>query len=85
MSHAVRNLPPINVVFLYMERRTPVNIWLAEQVHVRIHGIIDGFDEFMNVVLSDACEIEANSENKRDLGSIMLKGDCITLISSINP
>lgn len=85
MSHAVRNLPPINVVFLYMERRTSVNIWLAEQVDVRIQGIIDGFDEFMNVVLSEACEIDMNSGKKRELGSIMLKGDCITLISSLEP
>ncbi|VEU19357.1 DEKNAAC100475 [Brettanomyces naardenensis] len=77
-------VPPINQIFKYLQQQSKVTIWLYEQVGFRVTGIIKGFDEFMNVVVDDAVEISTSSPSKhRDLGRILLKGDNITLISSI--
>ena len=39
-----------------------------------------GFDEFMNVVLVDAEEIDAKTGGRTKLGRTLLKGENITLI-----
>ena len=77
-------LPPINLIFKYLQQQSVVTIWLYEQTHLRIQGRIRGFDEFMNIVLDDAVEISTNSTAKENLGTILLKGDNITLISSLD-
>lgn len=42
-----------------------------------------GFDEYMNVVLDDAEEYHVKTKNRRKVGRILLKGDNITLIQSV--
>ncbi|CAD6897791.1 unnamed protein product [Tilletia controversa] len=72
---------PINIIFKYLQNQTRVSLWLYDNVDFRIEGKISGFDEFMNVVLSEAEEVWAKQETpRRDLGRIMLKGDTITMI-----
>ncbi|CAD6891985.1 unnamed protein product [Tilletia laevis] len=72
---------PINIIFKYLQNQTRVSLWLYDNVDFRIEGKISGFDEFMNVVLSEAEEVWAKQETPRqDLGRIMLKGDTITMI-----
>lgn len=65
----------------------PVKVWLYEQTASRIEGKIKGFDEFMNLVIDDAVSVEQNEdpENapRRNLGRILLKGDCISCIQSL--
>lgn len=43
-----------------------------------------GFDEFMNIVVDEAVEISTKDGSKEQLGRILLKGDNITLISSLD-
>lgn len=43
---------------------------------------VQGFDEYMNVVLDDAIEISQKTKVRKALGRILLKGDNITLIMS---
>ncbi|KAL0073149.1 small nuclear ribonucleoprotein E [Phycomyces blakesleeanus] len=43
-----------------------------------------GFDEFMNLVLDDAEEVMTKEKTRRSVGRVMLKGDNITLIQSVN-
>lgn len=75
-------VPPINQIFKYLQQQSRVTIWLYEQVNVRLTGVLKGFDEFMNVVLDDAVEIsQGKSAKQRKLGTVLLKGDNITLIS----
>ncbi|KAF8003403.1 small nuclear ribonucleoprotein E snRNP-E [Metschnikowia aff. pulcherrima] len=77
-------LPPINLIFKYLQQQSLVTIWLYEQTQLRIQGKIRGFDEFMNVVVDEAVEISTSSGSKEELGRILLKGDNITLISSLD-
>lgn len=86
---------PITVIFRYLQQGTRVSLWLYDDVETRIEGKIVGFDEFMNVVVSEAEEVVTDkvkntksgksldgreAGDRRDLGRILLKGDNITLI-----
>lgn len=72
-------------------QQTRIQIWLYEQTNTRIEGIIrvlfclillllQGFDEYMNIVLDNACELDIKKNTRKDLGLIMLKGDNVSLI-----
>ena len=43
-------LPPINFIFKLLQQHSTVQIWLYEQLGIRIEGKIRGFDEFMTLV-----------------------------------
>ncbi|KAK2776907.1 LSM domain-containing protein [Colletotrichum kahawae] len=80
-------LPPINFIFRLLQQHTTVQIWLYEQLSIRIEGKIRGFDEFMNLVIDDAVEVKQVTktnpeESRRPLGQILLKGDNVSLIQS---
>jgi len=45
-----------------------------------IEGQIIGFDEYMNMTLDDAAEVDTKTGKKVDVGRILLKGDAITLL-----
>ncbi|KAI5697304.1 probable small nuclear ribonucleoprotein E [Diaphorina citri] len=76
---------PINLIFRFLQNRSRVQIWLYENVNLRIEGHILGFDEYMNIVLESAEEYNIKSKTRKALGTIMLKGDNITLIQNLNP
>lgn len=77
-------LPPINLIFKYLQQQCEVTIWLFEQNDLRIQGKIRGFDEFMNIVVDDAVEVLLKDGEKILLGRLLLKGDSISLISSLD-
>lgn len=76
-------LPPINLIFKFLQQQSEVTIWLFEQNDLRIQGKVRGFDEFMNIVVDDATEILLKTSEKTTLGRILLKGDSISLILSL--
>lgn len=75
----------INLIFEFLKNRERVQIWLYENTSMKIEGLITGFDEYMNVVLEEASEINLKTSSTREIGRILLKGDCITLIQRANP
>ncbi|KAK4554502.1 hypothetical protein LTR86_008356 [Recurvomyces mirabilis] len=88
-------LPPINFIFKLLQQQSTVQIWLYEQLGIRIEGKIRGFDEFMNLVIDEAVEVkqvtksepkpeEGEGGGRRELGQILLKGDNVCLIQSLN-
>ncbi|XP_073748798.1 small nuclear ribonucleoprotein E-like [Callorhinus ursinus] len=74
----------INLIFRYLQNRSRIQVWLYEQVNMRIESCIIGFDEYMNLVSDDAEEIHSKTKSRKQLGRIMLKGDNITLLQSVS-
>lgn len=58
---------------------------MYEDARQQIEGQIIGFDEYMNMVLEDAVEIDSKKNARREVGRIMLKGDAITLLQEAQP
>merc|ERR1712244_205345 len=75
---------PINLIFRFLQNRERVLCWLYENVNTRIEGHIVGFDEYMNLVLDDAAEVHLKRGTIKRVGRVMLKGDNITLIQSMD-
>jgi small nuclear ribonucleoprotein E len=71
---------PINVIFGHLQNKNRVRIWLYEDSRLQIEGQIIGFDEYMNIVLDDAVEINAKNNQRTEVGRILLKGDAVTLL-----
>jgi small nuclear ribonucleoprotein E len=72
-------LPPINFIFKLLQQHSTVQIWLYEQLNMRIEGKIRGFDEFMNLVIDDAVEVTMPStkgENASEGGERRHVGQC---------
>ena len=76
-------LKPVNYLFQLFKSKTKVEIWLFENDETVFQGIIYGFDEYMNMVLYEAEEINKKKGTKISHGKIMLKGDNITLVRAI--
>ncbi|AFP65304.1 small nuclear ribonucleoprotein E (nucleomorph) [Chroomonas mesostigmatica CCMP1168] len=74
---------PINLLFRFFQNRNLISITLQNAKLNTIIGIILGFDEFMNIVLENAFEINSSGKNIF-LGHIMIKGDCIAIISDLS-
>ncbi|KAJ8031895.1 Small nuclear ribonucleoprotein E [Holothuria leucospilota] len=74
---------PINLIFRYLQTRSRIQVWLYDQINIRIEGHIIGFDEYMNLVLDDAEEYHLKNQTRKPLGRILLKGDNITLIQNV--
>ena len=75
---------PINLIFRYLQNRCQTQVWLCEQVNMRIEGCIIGFDEYASLVLDDAEEIHSKRKSRKQLGLITLKGDNIALLQSVS-
>ena len=71
---------PINLIFRFLQSRTRIQVWLYENTSMRVEGRIIGFDEYMNVVLDDAEEVDMKTKKRKALQRILLKGDTITLM-----
>ncbi|KAI9279340.1 small nuclear ribonucleoprotein-like protein E, partial [Sporodiniella umbellata] len=82
MSSKVQKImvQPINLIFRYLQNKSRVQIWLFEKTDLRIEGQIIGFDEFMNLVLEAAEEVDVKNKTRVKIGRVLLKGDNITLI-----
>lgn len=49
----------------------------------RVAGVLNGYDQFLNIVLDNAIEI-LNKDEKRDLGTIVIRGNSVILWESID-
>uniref|UniRef100_A0A8C3ACM3 Small nuclear ribonucleoprotein E n=1 Tax=Cyclopterus lumpus TaxID=8103 RepID=A0A8C3ACM3_CYCLU len=79
----VQPIVKLEFSYIVLSQRSRIQVWLYEQVNMRLEGCIIGFDEYMNLVLDDAEEVHMKTKNRKPLGRIMLKGDNITLLQSV--
>lgn len=75
---------PINLLFRLFQTKVRVQIWLYEQASLRYEAKIIGFDEYMNLVLEDCEEINTKKGTRSYLGTMMLKGENISLIRGLD-
>lgn len=68
----------------FMDRRAKVEVWLNENPTLRFQGVISGLDEWMNLVLDQVEEVNVKTGEKQRLGRIMLRGDNICLIHTLD-
>jgi small nuclear ribonucleoprotein E len=71
-------------VFDLLRAQKPVEVWLFEQTQMRIQGVLVGFDDFMNLVLDRAVEVDTRTGARVEIGRIMLKGDNVTLLRAVD-
>lgn len=71
---------PINQIFRLLQNKARIQVMLFEQNNVRIEGIIIGFDEYMNLVLDEADELNVKKKSRKTIGRILLKGDNICVL-----
>ncbi|KAG9391255.1 LSM domain [Carpediemonas membranifera] len=69
------------IVYSYLKGKETVTVWLRDMRDFFIKGRIVGFDEFMNLTLADAVEVNRKKETRRVIGTILLKGENVLLIS----
>lgn len=74
---------PTNVMYKYMKEKQPVCIWLAHDPKIKIEGTLLGYDEFMNVVLGDAMEINLHKKESTKIGKILLRSDNVGVVHPI--
>mmetsp|Transcript_12664 Transcript_12664/g.58532 ORF Transcript_12664/g.58532 Transcript_12664/m.58532 type:complete len:88 (-) Transcript_12664:60-323(-) len=75
---------PINLIFRFLQTKARIQIWLYENTDTVIEGRIIGFDEYMNLVLEDAEEVNKKKGTKKTVGRILLKGDNITMMVNLS-
>lgn len=76
---------PIQLCFRFLQNQERLQVWLVDQKYNRIEGILKGFDEYMNLVLIKAVEINIKNNTKgRDIGTLLLKGDNVAAIQIIS-
>lgn len=66
-----------------MQNKNTVSIWLCDNVDERIEGQIIGFDEYMNLVVDNAVEVNLKCFTRQKVGRILLRGDNVTLIQKL--
>ena len=67
----------------FMERRAKVEVWLNDEPNLRFQGVISGLDEWMNLILDQVTEVNVKKQSQKKLGRIMLRGDNICLIHTL--
>ena len=72
-----------NFLFHFLQNKKVILIRLQGFLDSNLIGNLIGFDEFMNLVIENAYEINPLNQ-KKFIGQLMIKGDCIVTISEFN-
>ncbi len=50
---------------------------------MRARLVVQGFDEYMNLTLDDAEEVDVANDTRSKIGRILLKGDNVSLMQAV--
>lgn len=76
-------ITPVKYIVNLATTKSRVSVWLYENTSMKIEGTLSGFDEYLNVILTQAEEVYVKTNTKRPIGQILLKGENIALISKL--
>jgi small nuclear ribonucleoprotein E len=74
---------PDHVIHSFLKEKQKVRVWLMHDNRTRIEGVLVGYDEFMNLILENASEINCKSGSAVPIGKIILRGDTVGLIHAV--
>ena len=74
---------PLHILYGYLKAGYRIRIYLNQNNKMIIEGTLQGFDEFMNLVLGDALEIYSNGTSL-ELGTTMLRGECVGAVHRVS-
>ena len=74
---------PINTVYSFLQEKQRVSVWMQHDNATRIEGVLLGYDEFMNLVLDEAVEVNTKTKKTFAIGRTLLKGDNVGLIHAV--
>jgi small nuclear ribonucleoprotein E len=74
---------PDHVIHSFLKESQKVRVWLIHDNRTRIEGTLVGYDEFMNLILDNANEINVKSGEASPIGKIILRGDTVGLIHAV--
>lgn len=75
---------PSNVILDFKESKQRIVVWLSKDNKIRFEGVLLGFDEFLNLVLDDAVEVNLKAGTRTEAGRMLLKGDQVGVIHLAN-
>ena len=58
---------PAQLIFRFLRNKERVCIWLHGRNNLRIEGVINGFDIYMNVVMDEAAELHVTKRTRREI------------------
>eukprot|EP00796_Vickermania_ingenoplastis_P005870 gene5870-4191_t len=76
-------LRPANIVYKFIQDGQRVRVWLVHDSQTKIEGVLLGYDQYMNVVLGDAKEIDLKKNQETNIGKMLLRSDNVGLIHPI--
>jgi small nuclear ribonucleoprotein E len=71
------------MLFRLLQNQNNILIRLKTNLTSSLVGKLIGFDEFMNLVIDNAYEINSSNQ-KKFVGQLMVKGDCVVTVSVFN-
>ena len=71
------------MLFRLLQNQNNILIRLKTNLTSSLVGKLIGFDEFMNLVIDNAYEINSSNQ-KKFIGQLMVKGDCVVTVSVFN-
>lgn len=74
---------PANVIYQFIVEGRRVRVWLVHDAQVQIEGVLVGYDQFMNVVLDDASEVDLKTNKVTKVGKMLLRSDNVGVVHPI--
>ena len=80
-----KSINTVTQICRFMDRKAKVEIWLNDNTDLRFQGVISGLDEWMNLMLDQVVELNVKTQTQTKLGRIMLRGENICMIHTLEP
>lgn len=76
-------LRPANIIYNFILEGKRVRVWLVHDAQLQIEGVLVGYDQFMNIVLDDASEVDLKTNEVTKIGKMLLRSDNVGIVHPI--
>lgn len=82
-TNARQMLRPANVIYNFIQENKRVRVWLVHDAQLQVEGVLVGYDQFMNIVLDDAVEVDLKRNEITKIGKMLLRSDNVGVVHPI--